>query len=147
MGEGVTTDNLETRALPCPCKFSTGSPLATPDLDFDFAPSVEGEHSQNTANTCYLVPPFSILYYSARSLLPKMDELRLVQYVSLNNLMLFALLKPGLMKIYWIQKFQLKITELFGQTETDMVVALLCTSGIVCIVMYMYVTWIHGVWS
>ena len=45
MGEAVTTDNLEARALPCPSKFSTGSPLTTPDpIDFDIAPSVEGEH-------------------------------------------------------------------------------------------------------
>lgn len=78
MGEGVASDILEARALPCPCKFFTGSPLATPDLDFDFVPSVEGENSHSTANICHLVPPFSILYYNARSLLPKMDELRLV---------------------------------------------------------------------
>ena len=63
---------------PChaPANFLEAPPLVTPDLDFDFPPSVEGEnsHSANTHRPC----PFSILYYNARSLLPKMDELRLV---------------------------------------------------------------------
>ena len=78
MGESVASDILEAIALSCTCQFFTGSPLATPDLDFDFPPSVEGENSHNISTNIHHPCPFSILYYNARSLLPKMDELRLV---------------------------------------------------------------------
>ena len=66
--------------MPCTWKFFSGSALAAPDLSFDFPPSVEGENSRSgntdrshVENQCS--KNLRILYFNARSLYPKLDEL------------------------------------------------------------------------
>ena len=80
MGEGIAANILEVRTMPCTWKFFSGSALATPDLSFDFPPSVEGENSRSgntdrshVENQCS--KNLRILYFNARSLYPKLDEL------------------------------------------------------------------------
>ena len=86
MGTGGPSNIMEIGAMYGTSKFfraSCGSQLT--DIDFDFPPTMEGDRSQispvnnvssvSKAKVIKSDDSFRILYYNARSLLPKLDEL------------------------------------------------------------------------